>query len=139
MTRRKPGELRTRRGPASSRSALKQLPEIGPLVVTGKHVQRPGLYTTSFDVSAAGPGEPLARELGHLWQARNNNGRATTAAAHRDALNKLLPVLRLHLGVFRYRLDRTNEWLGMPLPPQQREVLEDTARQLRAQLRTDGE
>lgn len=65
-------------------------------MVTGTHIGRPGPATIVFDVSAAGPGEKLARELGHLWQARNNNGRATTARQQRGALNKLLPVLKRH-------------------------------------------
>lgn len=42
--------------------------------------------------------------------------------------------------VYQYRLDRTVEWLGIPdMPSQQRAVLENTAKNLRTQLRTNGE
>lgn len=41
--------------------------------------------------------------------------------------------------LFQIRLERTDEWLGMPgIPSQQRAVLEETARNLRAQIRTEG-
>lgn len=42
--------------------------------------------------------------------------------------------------VYRQRLDRTKVWLGIPgIPAQQRIVLENTASNLRAQLRKNGE
>lgn len=115
MTSPKPGERRTHRGRAHSPSSERRLPEIGSVVVTGTDIRRPGLSTISFDVSAAGSGEPLARELGHLWQARNNNGRLTTARQQRNALSKLLPVLNRH-GIRR--------WSELTV-----EVLEDLERQ----------
>lgn len=96
MAKHRPGELRTRESTVPTQSAMRGVTEIGPVVVSGTHVNRPGPYVTNFDVSAAGVGQPLAREIGRLWQAKNNNGRAATAKQHREALNKLLPVLRRH-------------------------------------------
>jgi hypothetical protein len=101
MVDHRPGELRAHRRNTSASSSARQLAEIGPIVVTGTNTKRPGLSTTAFDVSATGLSEPLAREIGHLWQARNNNGRISTAKQQRDALYKLLLVLKRH-GIRRW-------------------------------------
>lgn len=115
MANHRPGELRTRHVPVRMKAPMQRVPEIGRVVVTGIDVNRPGPCTTNFEVSAAGAGQPLAREIAHLWQAKNNHGRITTAKQHRAALYRLLPVLRVH---------RIQRWNGLTV-----EVLEALERE----------
>lgn len=95
MTGRKPGQLRSRdaRKPKVQQAAV---PSIGPIIVTAMHVDRPDPLTLSFDPSAAGVGEPLAREIARIWQVRHTNQRASTAALHRGALGHVSALLEQH-------------------------------------------